>query len=172
MRSREGTHACRSDLPHTASGGDISNDVGQVETHVARSGRRSRLSPAKRRRRRRCFEASVSTLECSKCSATRLPLGSSHSHHGRGDGRTRRSRSDRAARSTIGCQLARHCDARLAESFLLELAPIGAAQRSVTPDRVHRCFTPQEPQERVALLRELADGLPTGTRVIARSTSR
>jgi hypothetical protein len=32
--------------------GDISNDVGEVKTHIARSGRRSRLSKAKSRRRR------------------------------------------------------------------------------------------------------------------------
>jgi integrase len=34
--------------------GDISNDVGRVKPHVARSGRRSRLSRAKSRRRRPC----------------------------------------------------------------------------------------------------------------------
>ena len=39
--------------------GDLSNDVGQVKTHIARSGRRSRLSKAKSRRRRPCVRRSA-----------------------------------------------------------------------------------------------------------------
>ena len=46
-------------------------------------------------------------------------------------------------------------DARFAESFLLQLAPIEAAQRGIASHGVHRGFAPQEPQQRVALLGEL-----------------
>jgi hypothetical protein len=64
-------------------------------------------------------------------------------------------------------QLARHRDARLAEAFLLQLPPIESAQRGVAPDRMHRGFAPQAPQQRVPLLGEVAESLPAATRVLA-----
>jgi site-specific recombinase XerC len=59
-------------LDGSAPRGDISNDVGDIKTHNHRSGRRSRLSKAKSRRRRPCLRRSAfpdvhtSTLEFSQ----------------------------------------------------------------------------------------------------------
>lgn len=74
-------------------------------------------------------------------------------------------------------ELARYGDARLAESFLLQLPLIESAEGGIAPDRVHRGFAPQKAQQRVATAtwpseRQLPDRTVGGLQLIVPSAVR
>src|SRR5262249_51176534 len=64
-------------------------------------------------------------------------------------------------------QLASRGDARLANTFLLQFPAIEAPERRVMLDGVNRRFAPEQPEQRIALLRNLAEPLTVAARVLA-----
>src|SRR5437870_6515127 len=58
-------------------------------------------------------------------------------------------------------KLAGRGDPRLAQSLLLQLAPVEALQLWILANGVHRCLAPEKTQQRVALLAQRTQPLPT-----------
>src|SRR3989442_9149015 len=67
-----------------------------------------------------------------------------------------------------GKQFASGSGPRFPQSFLYQFAPVEAFQLRISPDRVHRCLTPEIAHESVAFLAQLPEPLPASAGALPR----